>query len=265
MSAVLFRFLALFFGVYLLVLALLYFFQERLLFVPSKLESNYKFEFDAKFEEINLNVEGAILNGLHFYASKPKGAVLFFHGNAGSLKGWGKFGEFYTKLGYDFYVFDYRGYGKSSGEIRSERELMSDSEAMMRRALEDFSAKDITLMGYSLGSGLATRIAGKFEVPRLILVAPYFKFDELASSKVFFVPKFIVKYKIPTVSFIKEAKDTDISIIHGKFDDLIDISNSYKLVKHLKQDDKFYEIEAGHNDILTGREFERILEEILSR
>ncbi|QKG29689.1 alpha/beta hydrolase [Campylobacter sp. RM16187] len=265
MSSVLFRFLALFFGVYLLVLALLYFFQERLLFVPSKLDEGFKFEFNAKFKEINLNVDGAVLNGLHFYASKPKGAVLFFHGNAGSLKGWGKFGEFYTRLGYDFYVFDYRGYGKSSGEIRNETELMSDAHAMMTRVLEKFNAKDITLVGYSLGSGLAANIASKFEVPKLVLVAPYFKFDELASSKVFFVPKFIVKYKIPTVSFINEAKNTQISIIHGKFDDLIEISNSYKLAKHLKPDDKFYKIEAGHNDILYNREFEQNLEEILSR
>lgn len=265
MSAVLFRLVGMLLLAYGFVLAFLYIFQERLIFVPSKLDSGYKFEFDAKFEEINLNVEGATLNGLRFYASDPKGAVLFFHGNAGSLKGWGKFGEFYTKLGYDFYVFDYRGYGKSSGEIRSESELMSDSEAMMRRALKDFNVQDITLIGYSLGSGLAASVAGKFGVKKLILVAPYFKFDELANSKIFFVPKFLVKYKIPTVSFIKEAKGADISIIHGKFDDLIDISNSYKLARHLKQDDKFYEIEAGHDDILVSAEFERILKEILSK
>lgn len=265
MSAVLVRLIGILLLAYGFILAFLYIFQEQLIFVPSKLDREYKFEFDTKFEEIDLNVEGAVLNGLRFYAENPKGAVLFFHGNAGSLKGWGKFGEFYTKLGYDFYVFDYRGYGKSSGKIRSESELMSDSEAMMRRVLEDFDISGIRLVGYSLGSGLATRIVGKFGAKELILVAPYFKFDELASSKVFFVPKFLVKYKIPAVSFIKEAKDAHISIIHGKFDELIDISNSYKLSKHLKPDDKFYEIEAGHNDILTDTEFERILEEILSR
>lgn len=254
-----------FFGVYLLVLALLYFFQERLLFVPSKLDDGFKFEFNAKFEEINLSVDGAVLNGLHFYAHDPKGAVLFLHGNAGSLKGWGGFGKFYTDLGYDFYVFDYRGYGKSSGEISNQNELYNDSYEMMKRVLEDFDIDKIRLVGYSLGSGLAANIASKFDVRELVLVAPYFKFDELASSKVFFVPKFIVKYKIPTVSFLKEAKNTNISIIHGKFDDLVEVVNSHKLSKILKPTDKFYEIDAGHNDILYNAEFEQILEGILSK
>ncbi|QKF91833.1 alpha/beta hydrolase [Campylobacter sp. CCUG 57310] len=254
-----------FFLFYLVVLALLYVFQEKLLFVPTKLASDYKFEFGGKFEEINLNVEGATLNGLHFYAHDPKGAVLFLHGNAGSLKGWGGFGKFYTDLGYDFYVFDYRGYGKSSGEISNQNELYNDSYEMMKRVLEDFDIGKIRLVGYSLGSGLAANIASKFDVRELVLVAPYFKFDELASSKVFFVPKFIVKYKIPTVSFLKEAKNTNISIIHGKFDDLIEVLNSHKLAKILKPTDKFYEIDAGHNDILYNAEFEQILEGILSK
>ena len=49
---------------YFAVLALLYFFQERLIFFPSKLKPNYKFSFDHPFEEIDLDADGVRINGL---------------------------------------------------------------------------------------------------------------------------------------------------------------------------------------------------------
>ena len=132
-----FRLCVIFLVVYVAVLALLYFFQERLIFFPSKLEPNHDFSFDRPFEEIRLDAEGTWISGLKFLAQSrdggqiysdardangerkaKNGAAIFFHGNAGNLQGWGKYARHFTDLGYDFYLFDYRGYGKSGGEIR---------------------------------------------------------------------------------------------------------------------------------------------------
>ena len=309
---------------YMALLALLYFFQERLIFFPSKLEPNYDFSFDRPFEEIRLDAEGAWISGLKFLADskdggqiygdvrdKPnktgaqeiktsdkngerakseqirqssggeqipqnkrdvqvsqgrgdkKGAAIFFHGNAGNLQGWGKYARYFTDLGYDFYLFDCRGYGKSGGEIGSQERLYADADAMMQWVLRDCDAGEIAVVGYSLGSGLAARAAQKYSAKRLILIAPYFSLEELAREKMPFAPKFLIKYKIPTFEFVG-GFGGPVTIFHGEYDELIGVDNSRRLLKFLKPGDKIYELNAGHNDILGLSEFWEILAQKLS-
>ena len=254
---------------YAAVLTLLYFFQERLIFFPNKLEPNYDFSFDQPFEEIRLDADGTRISGLKFLAQSrdggqiygdtrdanserkaKNGAVIFFHGNAGNLQGWGNYARYFTDLGYDFYLFDYRGYGKSGGEIGSQEQLYADTDAMMQTVLREYDAGEVVAVGYSLGSGLAARMAQKYGTKRLILVAPYFSLEELAREKMPFVPKFLIKYKIPTFEFVG-GFGGPVTIFHGEHDELIGVDNSRRLFKFLKPGDKIYELNAGHNDILS--------------
>ena len=263
-----FRLCVIFLVVYVAALALLYFFQERLIFFPSKLEPNHDFSFDQSFEEINLDVNGTRISGLKFLAQggrreriygdardangegKAKnGAAIFFHGNAGNLQGWGKYARYFADLGYDFYLFDYRGYGKSGDEIGSQEQLYADADAMMQLVLREYDAGEVAAVGYSVGSGLAARASQKCGAKRLILVAPYFSLEELAREKMPFVPKFLIKYKIPTFEFVGGFSGP-VTIFHGEHDELIGVDNSRRLLKFLKPGDKIYELNAGHNDIL---------------
>ena len=250
---------------YAAALALLYFFQERLIFFPSKLEPNHEFSFDQPFEEIRLDANGTWISGLKFLAQSrdggqiysdangkrkaKNGAVIFFHGNAGNLQGWGKYSQHFTDLGYDFYLFDYRGYGKSGGEIGSQEQLYADTDAMMQLVLREYDAGEVTALGYSVGSGLAARTAQKYGAKRLVLIAPYFSLEDLAREKMPFVPKFLIKYKIPTFEFVGDFGGP-VTIFHGEHDELIGVDNSRRLLKFLKPGDKIYELNAEHNDIL---------------
>ena len=253
---------------YVAVLAPLYFFQERLIFFPSKLEPNHDFSFDQPFEEIRLDANGTRISGLKFLAQSrgdgqiygdardmngerkaKNGAAIFFHGNAGNLQGWGGYARYFTDLGYDFYLFDYRGYGKSGGEISSQEQLYADADAMMQAVLREYDAGEIAAVGYSVGSGLAARAAQKYGAKRLVLIAPYFSLEELAREKMPFVPKFLIKYKIPTFEFVGGFSGP-VTIFHGEHDELICVDNSRRLFKFLKPGDKIYELNAGHNDIL---------------
>ena len=250
---------------YAAALALLYFFQERLIFFPSKLEPNHDFSFDQPFEEIRLDADGAWISGLKFLAQSrdggqiysnangerkaKNGAVIFFHGNAGNLQGWGKYARYFTDLGYDFYLFDYRGYGKSGGEISSQEQLYADADAMMEPVLREYDASEVAVVGYSVGSGLAARTAQKYGAKRLVLIAPYFSLEDLAREKMPFVPKFLIKYKIPTFEFVGDFGGP-VTIFHGEHAELIGVDNSRRLLKFLKPGDKIYELNAEHNDIL---------------
>jgi len=268
-----FRLCVIFLVVYVALLALLYFFQERMIFFPSKLDQNHDFSFDQPFEEIRLDSDGTWISGLKFLTQSrdggqiygdardgnserkaKNGAVIFFHGNAGNLQGWGKYAQHFTDLDYDFYLFDYRGYGKSGGKIGSQEQLYADADAMMESVLREYDAGEVTALGYSVGSGLAARTAQKYGTKRLVLIAPYFSLGDLTREKMPFVPKFLIKYKIPTFEFVG-GFGGPVTIFHGEHDELISVDNSRRLFKFLKPGDKIYELNAGHNDILGLSEF----------
>src|SRR6188768_352211 len=90
--------------IYILLCGLLYFFQEKFIFFPQKLNKEYRFQFDRKFEEKNIETkDGIILNGLLFRADSSKGLIFYLHGNAGSLYSWGDVAKTYTDLNYDVF------------------------------------------------------------------------------------------------------------------------------------------------------------------
>ena len=217
-----------------------------------------------KFQEINIPFEGELVNGLKFSAAEPKGAILFFHGNFGDVSGWGAYGADFAALGYDFYIFDYPGYGKSDGKITSQQQLFASADAMSRYVLAQHSPRKLTMIGYSIGSGIAAQQAAKRDAARLILLAPYFSFERLAHKKAPFVPKFLIRYKIPTAEFLQAARGTQITLIHGAADELIPVHHSYDLAGSLKAGDLFYEIpDARHNGLLAMPGTWKILKERL--
>src|SRR5437763_1176050 len=110
--------------VYLVSCIAVYFFQEKLLFHPQKLDKNHKFSFNQLFDEQSIKTnDGNILNGIIFKSDNAKGLIFYLHGNAGSLENWGAVAKRYTELRYDVFILDYPGYGKSTGSIKSEEQL----------------------------------------------------------------------------------------------------------------------------------------------
>ena len=178
----------------IILFGLLYFFQEKIIFLPEKLDKNYSFNFNNKFEELNFKAEdNTILNGLLFKAKESKGLVFYLHGNAGSLKNWGQISDLYTNLDYDIFILDYRGFGKSEGKIKSEKQLFEDNQIVYNKLKERYSEKNIIVIGYSIGSGMAAKLASENSPKHLILQAPYFSLIDLVKNKYSFIPSFAFK------------------------------------------------------------------------
>ena len=122
---------------YVAVVAGLYFFQESLLFHPVVIPSNQplaalKTQADANgggVREFTVPVPGATLSGLHLTLPNPKGVVFFLHGNGGNLDEWFVNTALYRQNNMDLVMIDYRGFGKSTGQIESEAQLRSDVRA----------------------------------------------------------------------------------------------------------------------------------------
>jgi uncharacterized protein len=143
------------------------------------LAPDFTFTFPGRFEEIALPSDDAVISALYFNADHPKGVVLYFHGNAGSLRSWGAVAASFVGRGYDVLMPDYRGYGKSSGWIASEQMLHDDAAVAYQYLLGRYPEDQIVVYGRSIGSGIATYLAKTHRPRMLILETPYFSLKEI--------------------------------------------------------------------------------------
>lgn len=129
MRSIYFKIISLFLSLYLILCLIMYFNQESFIFYPLKINKETKFTYKEKFKEINLETnDGITINNLYFETEKPKGVVYFLHGNAGNLSTWGNVASVYLELGYNVFITDYRGFGKSEGNISNEKQLFEDAQ-----------------------------------------------------------------------------------------------------------------------------------------
>jgi len=205
-----------------------------MVFQSAKLSRDYKFDYQQKFEELNIkSFDGVNLNGLLFKAENSKGLIFYLHGNAGTLETWGRIAGIYTKSGYDIFILDYRSFGKSEGEIENEEQLNKDVSIAYKTLSKRYPEDKIIITGYSIGSGLATILAAQNKPKALILQAPYYSFTELSGSRVPFFPNFMKKFSLETYEYLPKIK-APIYIFHGMQDQLIPYENSVRLNELLK-------------------------------
>ena len=231
------------------ILGLLYFTQERMIFPGSTLPSDHQFKFDQPFEEIRIPVAGAMLDALHFRQPAPRGLVFFLHGNAGDLSTWTTGIDFYRRINYDLFIFDYRGYGKSTGRIESEAQLHADVRAAWDRISPQYRDKPIVIYGRSLGTGLGAYLARDVHPALLVLVTPYVSLAAAAKRTYPLAPEWLLKYPRRTHAIAGDLK-TPVLLIHGTRDELLPIDNSEDLKKLIRSPVEMLVIDgAAHNDI----------------
>jgi pimeloyl-ACP methyl ester carboxylesterase len=266
MKKILLKILKIVIGLYIIVCGLLFFFQEKLIFFPEKLDKSYKFIFDQKFEEINIKTKDQkILNALLFKSDSPKGLIFYLHGNAGSLSSWGEVSKTYTDLNYDVFMLDYRGYGKSESSISSQGQLYQDLQIAYDAMKSKYSENKIIVLGYSIGTGIASKIASTNKPGLLILQAPYYSLTDMMKHTYPIIPTFILKYKFETNEYIKECK-MPIVVFHGNQDEVIYYGSSLKLREEFKNQDTLITLSGqGHNGITENPEYKIEIQKVLTR
>jgi len=250
---------------YCVALLGLYFFQERFIFQSVKLNPNYSYNFTKSFKEINLKTkDGAILNAVYFKVEKPKGVILYFHGNKGNLQRWGKIASELTRFNYNVFVVDYRGYGKSTGK-RSEIQLYADAQHCYDFLKQQFDESKIVVYGRSLGTTFATYIAGKDKPQQLILEAPFNHLSAVPKYWFKYVPyDLLLRYKFNSQEYIKTVS-CPITIFHGTKDLVIPIKLGQQLFKSAPaKTTKFITVnKATHHNIGEFEVYKEKMRELL--
>ncbi len=248
-----------------MVLSILaYFLQDLFIFKPEKLKQDFQFKYDIPFREYFFDVEpGVRINGLHFFRDKPKGLILYFHGNTRSIKGWARYAKDFYRYDYDVVLVDYRGFGKSTGK-RSEKEMLADMQFVYERLKDEYPEDHLIVYGRSIGSGFATKVASDNDPRYLILDAPYYSFTRVVERFLPILPVSIVlRYHLRTDLWLKKVK-CHTYIIHGTKDWLIPLRHSEALQAINPRMITLIRIHGGgHNNLPSFDEYHNFLRDIL--
>ena len=227
--------------------ALVYFFQERLIFRPTTLPATHQFGL-ADVQEVKVPLEGAELSALHFRQPDAKGVVFFLHGNAGDLSTWLTSTDFYRRTKFDLFMIDYRGFGKSTGKIDGEAQMHADVRRAYDLIAPQYAGKKIILYGRSLGTGLAAKLSTEVKADLTVLVSPYSSILELGKQFYPWLPEFVSRYPMRSDLWLPQSKNP-VLILHGDRDELIPLAHGQRL-KALSAAAELMVIEnAAHNDI----------------
>ena len=226
------------------------------LFPGAKLSAQYRFAFPYPFQEYKIPITHQLkLSGLLFKAKAPKGVILYLHGSNNALDVWGKLAPTYTQLHYDVLMLDYRGYGKSRGKITTEAGLHHDMQTAYDYLKRMYAEKQIIILGHSMGTGLAARLAAKNHPKQLILQTPYYSVADWVHH---LVPDFDtthIRYKLPTYQFVKQTT-SPILLIHGDADQAIYPGSSLKLKAYLKPTDQVIILKGeGHTELVKNKAY----------
>lgn len=232
--------------------------EKSLIFYPEKLPSNFVYSFPYPFEEINLTMKDkTLINSLYFPSKQGRGIILYFHGNAESLRNWGYVAGDFLPLNWDLFIIDYRGFGKSAGEPYEDK-LYSDAFEIYEYLKKRFPSKEILPYGRSIGTAIAAKLALEKNTQRLILETPYTSLPELAKIYFPFIPSFLISYRLNTFDYTRNYMGK-VLVLHGTHDEIIPVEMGREF-QNLGDKLTYIEIPYGnHNNLSQFEKFRKAI------
>ena len=236
---------------YLLVVALLYIAQRNLLYYPVPVRDGIT-EEQIILKNDDLSLHGWVIN------SGNKKALIYFGGNSEDIT------DNIHQLkalfkNHTIYLINYRGYGKSQGKP-TERGLFSDAISIYDQILGRHSS--ISLMGRSLGSGVAVYLASKRDIEQLFLLTPYDSIAEVAQAHYpYFPTRYLVKDRFDSTIYAKTINVPTL-IVTAEHDQVVPVKHAERLRDQLKRARVSYHLIAGaaHNDVTSFPRYWELIE-----
>jgi len=238
-------------GLYALIFLGYLLFQEQLIFRVNRRSQGSTLRINANFEEHTFDTpNGGTIHGVLMHPKeKPKGLIFYLHGNTGSIKRWGIVAQELLDLGFDVFIMDYRGYGKSKGR-KSERVMHGDARYVYNQFAPNYNRN--VVYGRSLGTAFAVRLAASERPDKLVLETPFFSLLSVAQKIIPFLPmRGILRFPMRSDRFIDKV-ECPIIIFHGTKDRIVPYASGFKLYSVVKnrEDAEMVTIPgANHNNL----------------
>jgi hypothetical protein len=239
--------------VYLLLILLVYFFQDRLLFFPRDHEfKDCRLAKADGFEPVENSSGHTRIRYWRRRTENAKAWLVHFHGNGGSACESLLAAEKLMDLPLAFALVEYPGY-ESDGEITSQESLLENGLAAFDLIQGDKPSLPVFLFGESLGTGVATYVASKRKTQGLVLQSPYTSTLEVGRQRYPYFPvRYLMHNTFPASEWAPMVK-APVLVLHGSDDRTIPFLFGEAQSKNFRNLSRFVRLEGvGHNDIAEG-------------
>lgn len=232
-----------------LVGGMLYLQQPSMVFIPMQDHAAVPTDWGLAYEDVTLETsDGVSLHAWYIPRKDARQVVLFFHGNAGNISHRGDSVRIFHELGFNVFIVDYRGYGKSEGEP-SEAGIYEDAQTAWRYLTGErgFGDGDIVLFGRSLGGVVAASLAAEVEPGALIVESSFTSARDVARAVFPLISRVtVLRFQFPTLEFLARSK-APLMVLHSREDDIIPFAMGERLYHEANEPKVFYEMQGGHN------------------
>lgn len=199
--------------------------------------------------------DGVNLHGWFFSRGQnAKGTVLVLHGNAENLSTHVNSVLWLVQSGFNLFIFDYRGYGRSEGSP-GIKGVHLDAEAALKTllSLPRAGGKQVVVLGQSLGGAIAVYTAAnspyKDRIAAVVIDSAFSGYRLIAREKLsqfiitwpFQYPlSFLVSDFYSPMRWIKKVSPVPLLIIHGERDPVVPVHHGQMLYDEALQPKQFW-------------------------
>jgi uncharacterized protein len=226
---------------------------NSLLYFPSRAFLETPADYELPFRDLAIETEdGQRLHGWWVEAEGDSlGHVLLCHGNAGNVGDRALHAKLLAAAGFDVLVFDYRGYGRSSGrpdEQGTYRDARAARAALLREPGVDSSR--LVYLGESLGGAVALALALEHPPHALVLQSTFTGIRDMARLHYPVIPAVLVPDAYPSLRLISQLR-APLLVVHGERDEIVPPSHARALFEAAPEPKRLHVLRgAGHNDLV---------------
>lgn len=194
--------------------------------------------------------DGEMLIVWHAPAVQGAPTVLFAHGNGGEIADRANRFRAYQAAGFGVIFVSWRGYGGSTGSPSEQGLLIDARTAYQWLVSNDVDPSQIVIVGESLGTGAAVRLAAEYPVGALILGAPYSATSDVAALQYPWLPvRALMKDQFRSIDHIA-AVTAPTLVMHGTEDVVIPYDLGRKLFDEIEAPKTFETYEGQGHEML---------------
>ena len=235
----------------------LYAFQGRFVYFPDlptrEIDATPK-DAGLSFEPLRIVTEdGETLDGWFVPTDAARGTLLYLHGNGGNMGHRIDIIEVFHRLGLNVLIFDYRGYGRSTG-TPSEAGTYRDAMAAWRYLTQTrhIAARDVVFFGESLGGSIAAWLAERQAPKALLLYAAFTSVPDMAQQLYPFLPgRLLARYRYDTKTALAKVR-CPVFIMHSTEDEIVPYGHARELFAVAPEPKELLPLRGGHNDALPN-------------